>query len=86
MNMKICKEDDGLKEKKITGFDYLWIALYACAVFTVELLLSSIENKMGIDFTTATFKQMIVHWVITTVVWSLLGILVLWIRKKDDRV
>ena len=71
-----------MKEKKITGFDYLWIALYACAVFAVELLLSSIENKMGIDFTSATSKQMIVHWLITTVVWTLLGVLVLWIGRK----
>ena len=71
-----------LKEKKITGFDYLWIALYACAVFAVELLLSIIESKMGVDLAAATTKQIIVHWVITTIAWILLGFLVLWIGKK----
>ena len=71
-----------MKEKKITGFDYLWIALYACAVFAVELLLSIIESKMGVDFATATTKQMIIHWVITTAAWILLGLFVLWIGKK----
>lgn len=36
--------------KKITGFDYLWVALYVCAVFAFELLVFIIEGKMGIDF------------------------------------
>lgn len=71
-----------MKEKKITGFDYLWIALYACAVFAFELLLSVIENKMGVNFSAATTEQIICHWVVTTVVWSVLGFLVLWIGKK----
>lgn len=71
-----------LKEKKITGFDYLWVALYACAVFAFELLISIIEGKMGVDFSAATTTQMICHWIMTTVGWSLLGLLVLWIGKK----
>lgn len=71
-----------MKEKKITGFDYLWVALYACAVFAFELLVSVIERKMGVDFSAATTTQMICHWVITAVAWSLLGLLVLWIGKK----
>lgn len=74
-----------MKEREITGFDYLWVALYACAVFAFELLVSIIESKMGIDFSAATIKQMICHWVITTVVWILLGLLVLWIGKKTTK-
>lgn len=66
-----------MKEKKITGFDYLWVALYACAVFAFELLVSIIESKMGVDFSAATTTQMICHWVTTAVGWSLLGLLVL---------
>lgn len=60
----------------------MWVALYACAVFAFELLVSIIEGKMGVNFSTATATQMICHWVVTTVAWSLLGLWVLWIGKK----
>ena len=43
------KRKNGMNEKKVTGFDYLWCALYACAAFAIELLLVFVEGKMGLD-------------------------------------
>ena len=38
-----------MENKKITGFDYLWCALYVCAAFALEFLLVFIEGIWGID-------------------------------------
>ena len=51
-----------MNDKKITGFDYLWCALYACAAFAIELLLVAMEGKLGIDINNSTNMQMIIHW------------------------
>ncbi len=69
-------------DKKVTGFDYLWCALYAGAAFAIELLLVFIEGKMGIDTGNYTAQQNIIHWIITTVLWVAAGILVIFIGKK----
>ena len=37
------------KDKEVTGFDYLWCALYASAAFAIELLLLAIEGKIGFN-------------------------------------
>ena len=71
-----------MNDKKITGFDYLWCALYACAAFAIELLLVSIEGKLGIDINNSTNMQIIIHWIITIVLWSFSGLLVIKIAKK----
>lgn len=71
-----------MDEKKTTGFDFLWCALYACAAFAIELLLVFIEGKLGIDIKNFTTAQYITHWVITTILWIAAGILVIRIGKK----
>jgi len=38
-----------MSEKKVSGFDFLWCALYACAAFPLEILLQFVEKQMGID-------------------------------------
>ena len=43
------EENFFMGEKKITGFDFLWCALYACAAFAIELLSQFVEGKMGVD-------------------------------------
>ncbi len=69
-------------EKKVTGFDYLWCALYACAAFAIELLVQYIEGKMGIDVKNFSTSQNIIHWVITTVLWIIAAIVVIFVGKK----
>ncbi len=71
-----------MKEKKVTGFDYLWCALYACAGFALELLLVQIEKGRGIGIDQFTTMQNITHLLITTVLWVAAGILVIFIGKK----
>ena len=71
-----------MNEKKVTGFDYLWCALYACAAFAIELLLVFVEGKMGLDNNNLTVSQNIVHWVVTTILWVLAGVVVIFIGKK----
>ena len=71
-----------MKEKKVSGFDYLWCALYACAGFALELLLVQIENGMGIGVDGYTTMQNIVHFLITTVLWIAAGFVVILIGKK----
>lgn len=71
-----------MEEKNITGFDYLWCALYACAAFAIELLLVSIEKKFGIEIETFTIMQNIIHWIITTALWLGAGFLVIYVAKK----
>ena len=69
-------------EKKVTGFDFLWCALYACAAFAIELLSQFVEGKMGVDVSNYSASQNIIHWVITTVLWVIAGIIVIYIGKK----
>ncbi len=69
-------------EKKVTGFDFLWCALYACAAFAIELLSQFVEGKMGVDVSNYSASQNIIHWVITTVLWVIAGIVVIYIGKK----
>lgn len=62
--------------------DYLWCALYACAAFAIELLLVFIEGKLGIDTNNGTVFQMIIHWVITTLLWIVAGFVVIYLGRK----
>ncbi len=71
-----------MKEKKISGFDYLLLALYAAVGFAFELLLVQAEKMIGIDINNCTSMQMIVHWIITTIAWCGIGFLITWIGNK----
>ncbi len=71
-----------MENKKITGFDYLWIALYACAGFAFELILVNIENMIGIDIKNNTVMPNIIHWLITIIGWILIGMFILKLGKK----
>ena len=71
-----------MKNKNITGFDYLWCALYVCAAFALEFLLVFIEGIWGIDINHSTDMQMVNHWLITITLWLLSGFVVIKIAKK----
>ena len=70
------------REKQVSGFDYLWCALYACAAFAIELLLLAIEGKIGIDTPNLTETQNIVHWILISVLWVTAGFVVIGIARK----
>lgn len=65
------------KSKNITGFDFLWLALYTTAAFLFELLLVTVERFWGISIYHATKFQMIAHWIVTSLGWFGFGIIVL---------
>ena len=70
-------------EKKITGADYLYLALYAVAGIGLEMLLVGvIEPILGISLETYTTAQNIVHWIIICIVWLLVGIFLIGLAKK----
>jgi len=71
-----------MNDKKVTGFDYLWLSLYAVAGFCFELLLVFIEQVIGININNSTSLQMIIHWVITIIAWALIGISITKLGKK----
>lgn len=61
-------------EKKITGADYLYLALYAFAGIGLELVLVGvIEPLFGISMETYTTMQNIVHWVVICMIWLVAG-------------
>ena len=68
--------------KKVTGFDYLWCALYAFASVAFELLVVAVEGVFGIDMNNFTITQNVVHWLVTIIGWVLLGVLVIHIGKR----
>ncbi len=56
--------------KKITGADYVYLALYAFAGIGLELILVGvIEPIFGISLETYTTTQNIIHWIIICIVW-----------------
>lgn len=71
-----------MNNKKATGFDYLWLTLYAVAGCCFELLLVFIEQAIGIDINNCTTLQMIIHWIITVIAWILIGLFITKIGKK----
>ena len=71
-----------MENKKVTGFDYLWCALYAFASVAFELLVVVVEGVLEIDVNSFTTTQNIIHWLVTIVGWVLLGVLVLHIGKR----
>ena len=69
-------------KSKITGFDYLWCALYACAGVAFELLVMVVENALGINTNSFTVIESIAHFSITTIGWVLIGFLVIFVGKR----
>ncbi len=78
----ISRERKNMKENKVTGFDYLWCALYACAGVGLELLIVAMEGMIGIDTNNYTLSQNIIHLMLTFTVWVLAGFLVIYIGKR----
>ena len=71
-----------MKSKKVKGFDYLKLSLYAVGGFCFELLLVLIEQLIGIDINNSTSLQMISHWIITIIAWIIIGVIITRIGKK----
>lgn len=73
-------------EKKISGADYLYLALYAFAGIGLELMLVSvIESILGVSLETYTTLQNIIHWVIICIIWLIIGVFLINLanRKYD---
>lgn len=73
-------------EKKITGADYLYLALYAFAGIGLELILVGvIEPIFGVSLETYTTLQNIIHWVVICIIWLIVGVFLINLanRKYD---
>ena len=69
--------------KRITGVDYLFLALCAFAGMALELILAFvIEPIFGIYIGTYTTAQMIGHWIVICVIWLLVGIFLIGLANK----
>lgn len=72
-----------IKGTKITGADYLYLALYAFAGVGFELILVGvIEPLLGIKAGNYTTVQRILHWIITSAVWLFVGLFLIRLAKK----
>ena len=72
------------KEIKITGADYLYLALYAFAGIGLELvLINLIEPLFGMEMATYTTAQHVVHLLMTSIVWLLAALFLIWL--SNDR-
>lgn len=70
-------------KNKITGADYLYLALYAFAGIGLELVLVSvIEPLLGVSLETYTTSQSIIHWIIISIVWLIAGIFLINLASK----
>ena len=70
-------------EKKITGADYLYLALYAFAGIGLELILVSvIEPIWGISLESYTVSQNIIHWIVMCIVWLIVGVFLITLAKN----
>lgn len=82
--MKECRGGVRLKmENKITGADYLYLALYAFAGIGLELVLVGvIEPLFGVSVETYTTSQNIIHWIIICIIWLIVGIFLISLASK----
>ena len=70
-------------EKKITGADYLYLALYAFAGIGLEMILVGIvEPILGVSLETYTTAQNITHWIIICLIWLIVGVFLIGLAKK----
>lgn len=72
-----------MKNNNVTGFTFLWLALYATAAFLFEIVLVIVENFLGITLSQASTLQMIAHWTITTLGWLGIGLAIIALAKKQ---
>ncbi|MGT2923860.1 hypothetical protein ACVR0O_01465 [Streptococcus caviae] len=70
-------------KNNVTGFTFLWLALYAAAAFLFEILLVPIEEFFGISLNQASPAQMIGHWIVTSLGWLALGLAIIALGKKQ---
>lgn len=69
---------DSQGTKRAKGSDYLALALLAFAGFAFELVLAYlIEPAMGLSVDSLSTGQNIVHWLVTSAVWVLVGYLII---------
>lgn len=70
--------------KKITGWDYLWLALYAFAGLGMEMALAFLLEPLlyGTQMGEWTSAQNITHWIMTSVVWGCVSLLLIAVAKK----
>ncbi len=73
-------------EKKITGADYLYLALYAFAAIGLELVLVGVSKLLfGVSMERYTTMHHIIHWVVICTIWLIAGIFLINLaRKKYD--
>ncbi len=70
-------------EKKITGADYLYLALYAFAGIGLELVLVGVvEPLFGVSLKTYTTMNHIIHWVVICIIWFIVGIFLINLASK----
>lgn len=70
-------------EEKITGADYLYLALYAFAGIGLELILVGvIEPIFGISLETYTTAQHMIHWIVICIAWLIAGVFLIGLAKK----
>lgn len=72
-------------ESKKSSWDYLWYALYAFAGLGVEIVLLSLLEPMlfgGISSSNYSEIQRIIHWLLTSLCWGTIAILLVRNAKK----
>lgn len=70
-------------DKKISGMDYLYLALYAFAGIGLDLILVGIiEPIFGVTLETYTTLQHMLHWIIICITWLIVGIFLINLAKK----
>lgn len=71
------------RNKKISGTDYLYLALYAFAGIGLELLLIGIEELLfGVSLKAYTTLQHIIHWMVIGILWLIAGAFLIRLAKK----
>lgn len=70
-------------EKKITGADYLYLALYAFAAIGLELVLVGVSKPLfGVSMERYTTMHHIIHWVVICIIWLIAGIFLINLARK----
>ena len=71
-------------DKKITGMDYFFLALYAFAGIGLELILAGVmELLFGVSLETYTVWQNIIHWVVICIVWWIVGRFLIRLSQRE---
>ena len=71
-------------EKKITGADYLYLALYAFAGIGLELILVGIiEPIIGVSLEIFTTLQNIIHWIVICIIWLFEGFFIITLVMRN---